>query len=203
MDTSKIKPGLMVHVLGTGEMGGVPGQHVGTVDHMEGNQCIKLAAGDSDEGKHRWIPMDMVSHVDDKAVYLNCTLDGFNSRVSYSPPEEGKQGGGIRTISYQELQNKMSGDKPPQVVNVLEPQHYHLGSIQGSLKIPVSEIESRANELDRSREVVTYCAGYQCPASRQAAEKLAAKGFNVSAYEGGIEEWKKSGLPTEAEQKAA
>jgi rhodanese-related sulfurtransferase len=38
-----------------------------------------------------------------------------------------------------------------------------------------------------------------CTASREAARDLAKKGFKVRAYEGGIEEWKKSGFPLEVQ----
>lgn len=74
----RIKPDLMVHALGV-EAGarehGVPGVHVGTVDHLEGSKFIKLKKNDSADGRHRWIPLEWVSDVDDKAVYLNKTPD--------------------------------------------------------------------------------------------------------------------------------
>ena len=102
----------------------------------------------------------------------------------------------VKTISKEGLQAEMKQGKV-QVVNVLEPKWDHLGLIKGSKKIPVSQIEKRAGELDKSREVVTYCASVQCSASRDGATKLAALGFNVRAYEGGIKEWKEAGLPVE------
>ena len=48
--------------------------HVGTVDHVEGDR-IKLTKDDSPDGRHHFIPMSMVDHVDDK-VHLNqnCSL---------------------------------------------------------------------------------------------------------------------------------
>lgn len=72
-----------------------------------------------------------------------------------------------------------------------------LGLIQGSRKIPLAELDQRVGELDKARDVVTYCASDQCNASKQAAEKLVAQGFKVRAYEGGIKEWKEAGLPLE------
>jgi rhodanese-related sulfurtransferase len=108
----------------------------------------------------------------------------------------GGSGQSVKTISKEELQQKMKQGKV-QVVNVLEPKWSHLGSIQGSLRIPVSQLEKRAGELDKSREVVTYCAGVQCSASRDGAQKLAALGFDVRAYEGGVKEWQEAGLPVE------
>jgi rhodanese-related sulfurtransferase len=44
---------------------------------------------------------------------------------------------------------------------------------------------------------VTYCAGDDCHASAEGAKQLAALGFTVQAYEGGISEWKAAGYPTE------
>lgn len=73
MDTSKIKEDLMIHAKGEGSMQGAPGVHVGTVDHLDGENYIKLNKKDSADGKHHWIPVSWVESVDDKAVYLNKT----------------------------------------------------------------------------------------------------------------------------------
>jgi hypothetical protein len=48
------------------EVIGSDGQHVGTVDHMEGSGSIKLTKGDSKDGKHHLIPADWVDRVDQK-----------------------------------------------------------------------------------------------------------------------------------------
>ena len=106
----------------------------------------------------------------------------------------------VKTITKEELSRKLATGEPVQVVNVLSPDYYKLGIIKGSKKIPLDELDGRIGELDKTKEVVTYCANYMCTASRQAARDLAAKGFNVRAYEGGIEEWKKAGLPVEAQK---
>lgn len=103
----------------------------------------------------------------------------------------------VESIKKEELAKQLQQSGGPQVVNVLDPKYYPMGSIRGSKKIPVADLEIRAAELDITREVVTYCAGYECPASREAAEKLAARGYRVKAYEGGIKEWKEAGLPVE------
>ena len=101
----------------------------------------------------------------------------------------------VSTISKEVLKQRLGN---VQVVNVLEPEYYKLGMIPGSRKIPLSQLEGRTGELDKSKEVVTYCANTQCSASSEAAKVLAERGFNVRAYEGGIQEWKDAGLPTEA-----
>ncbi|MCM8794276.1 MAG: rhodanese-like domain-containing protein [Candidatus Omnitrophica bacterium] len=109
---------------------------------------------------------------------------------------------GVKTVTKEELQKKIQVGNV-QVVNVLDPKWYELGIIQGSRKIPLKELDRRLGELDKSKEVVTYCASYECSASKEAAQMLAAKGFKVSAYEGGIKEWTSAGLPTEGKTKGS
>ena len=47
------------------EVLGSDGEHVGTVDHIEGSSQIKLTKNDPKAGgKHHLIPMDWVDHVD-------------------------------------------------------------------------------------------------------------------------------------------
>jgi ArsR family transcriptional regulator len=103
----------------------------------------------------------------------------------------------IRTISKEELRRKLERHDRVQIVNVLDPSSYHLGSIPGSKRIPLAELPHRLDELEPATDVITYCAGAQCPASRDAAEFLAEQGVSVRAYEGGITEWKDAGYPIE------
>lgn len=46
------------------------GEHVGTVDHVEGDQ-LKLTRSGSPDGQHHYIPLSQVESMDDVAVYLN------------------------------------------------------------------------------------------------------------------------------------
>lgn len=48
----------------------VNGEHVGTVDHMDGER-VKLTKTDSADGQHHYLSLDQVESVDDVAVYLN------------------------------------------------------------------------------------------------------------------------------------
>ncbi len=86
------------------------------------------------------------------------------------------------------------------VVNVLEPSAYEKIHIRGSVSIPRSELETgRWKELDFTKEFVVHCSSFECQASREAARFLESKGFQVSAYEGGIKEWAEARLPTEGQ----
>ena len=48
----------------------VNGEHVGTVDHLEGDQ-LKLTKTDSSDGQHHYLPLSQVESMDEVAVYLN------------------------------------------------------------------------------------------------------------------------------------
>ena len=53
------------------EVVGSDGQHVGTVDHVQGTDRIKLTKNDPKSGgQHHLIPLDWVAHIDGK-VHLN------------------------------------------------------------------------------------------------------------------------------------
>ncbi len=53
------------------EVIGADGEHVGTVDHVEGTDKIKLAKTDPKaNGKHHFIPAGWIDHVDSH-VHLN------------------------------------------------------------------------------------------------------------------------------------
>lgn len=50
------------------------GEHVGTVDHLAGDQ-LKLTRSDSTDGQHHFVPLSQVESMDAVAVYLNVARD--------------------------------------------------------------------------------------------------------------------------------
>lgn len=46
------------------------GEHVGTVDHLDGDQ-LKLTRADSTDGQHHYVALSQVESMDNVAVYLN------------------------------------------------------------------------------------------------------------------------------------
>lgn len=53
---------------------GADGVHVGTVDHVLGDQ-IKLSKLDSSDGKHHTIPCALVAEIEDGVVRLSANAD--------------------------------------------------------------------------------------------------------------------------------
>ncbi|CAM4448262.1 DUF2171 domain-containing protein [Deinococcus marmoris] len=52
----------------------VNGEHVGTVDHLDGDR-VKLTRNDSSDGQHHYVALTQVESMDDVAVYLNITRE--------------------------------------------------------------------------------------------------------------------------------
>ena len=103
----------------------------------------------------------------------------------------------MNTVSREELASKL-GSPWLVVVDVLANPAHDKIHIRGSVTIPRNELENgRWKELDFTKEIVVYCSSYDCEASKESAKFLESKGFDVSAYEGGLKEWAEAGLPTE------
>jgi hypothetical protein len=96
---------------------------------------------------------------------------------------------GIPQMTVQELKRKQDAKEDVFVVDVREPQEYHIANL-GAPLIPVGDIERRAAELahKKNSEIVVYCkAGVR---SQKAAVALKEAGFtNVSNLKGGILAW--------------
>jgi rhodanese-related sulfurtransferase len=104
----------------------------------------------------------------------------------------------VATLSRDDLNALLASDTRPTVVDVLPPEAYNKAHIQGAINIPLESLESLAGNLDKNAAIVTTCAGFKCPASTRAAEKLKALGFlDVRDYKGGIQDWTEAGLPVE------
>src|SRR5438876_7462335 len=98
-------------------------------------------------------------------------------------------------IEAKSLSEKLSGEKPPLVVDVREPRELQAeGMIEGALHIPMNEIPGRLAEIPEDREVVTVC--HRGQRSFQVAMWLKQMGRNAVSLRGGMDAWKASRLPT-------
>ena len=79
------------------------------------------------------------------------------------------------------------------------------GKIPGSISWPKNDFDSRLSQGEAEiraakaagKPVVIYCTDAACPDARAVAEKLVARGHDVSILDGGFAAWKEAGLPTE------
>ena len=107
----------------------------------------------------------------------------------------------MQTIDRETLKGSL-GKGDAVIVNVLSENDYSKEHIKGSENIPLEdenfETEVEALVQSKDKPVIVYCASVDCPASKTAAEKLEKAGFtNISAYEGGMRDWKEAGYPIE------
>lgn len=106
----------------------------------------------------------------------------------------------MKTITIAELREMLNNEDDAFIINVLSRDRYNEAHIPGSYNIPVHEpdfVEQVRRQLSgKDHKIVTYCAGFSCDASRNAARKLEEAGFtDVFAFEGGMEEWQKADMP--------
>ena len=107
----------------------------------------------------------------------------------------------IGAISKDTLQAWMADGKNLTIVDVLAPDSFKEAHVKGAINIPAQDIKQRVKELKSEARIVLYCGSFQCKASEGAARDLAALGFkDLHVYQGGIKDWRDSGLPVEKGQ---
>ncbi len=107
----------------------------------------------------------------------------------------------VRTLSPQQLQSQLTSGTPPLLLDVREYPEFAGGRLPGARLLPLAELEGRADELPRDREIVTVCRTGR--RSAEAASQLAQRGFEkVSGLDGGVMAWEKAGLSLERDMRA-
>jgi rhodanese-related sulfurtransferase len=83
-----------------------------------------------------------------------------------------------------------------QLVDVLPRNTFLEEHLPGAVNVPLAEIASASDELDRERPVVVYCYDYQCDLSARGAASLEQLGFDkVYDYVASKAAWLADGLP--------
>ena len=99
------------------------------------------------------------------------------------------------------LKSAVALPAPPLLVDVREYPEFAGGHLAGSRLISLAQLETRAQELPKDREIVLICRTGR--RSAEAAEKLGRRGFDkLGQLEGGVMSWQKAGLPLEREAHA-
>jgi rhodanese-related sulfurtransferase len=101
----------------------------------------------------------------------------------------------MQGIKRQQLeQMNGAGERDFVLVNVLPREAFNEAHIRTSINIPQDEpgFEETVAKVagSKNRDVVVYCASFDCDASLKAAEKLDKAGFaHIFDYEGGTRDW--------------
>lgn len=96
----------------------------------------------------------------------------------------------MHEITPSELQERLQQPDPPLLIDVREDFERELYNI-GGLHIPLGELNSRADEIQKNRILVIYCArGIR---SAIAIQRLESRGFTkLINLTGGMYNWKKT-----------
>lgn len=100
----------------------------------------------------------------------------------------------IRHFSPDEASKKLKSSNNIILLDVRTDSERKSKSIKGSFHLPLHEINSGSNELNKfkDKEIICYCrTGNR---SLSAAAKLKKLGFNVANLRGGIIQWNSAGL---------
>jgi adenylyltransferase/sulfurtransferase len=94
----------------------------------------------------------------------------------------------VPSISVRDLKDRFDRNEDVYLIDVREPNEYEICRIPGSKLIPLGQLANRADELDRSREIIVHCKmGVR---SAKAVGQLQQLGFpRVLNLTGGILAW--------------
>jgi molybdopterin/thiamine biosynthesis adenylyltransferase len=102
----------------------------------------------------------------------------------------------VKTISLEDLKERLEGDAPPVLVDVREKDEFRAGYIPGAIHLPRGHLEMQAESKlpDKNAEIVVYCAGGI--RSVFAARSLTDLGYqNVVSANPGFVRWKDMRYP--------
>jgi rhodanese-related sulfurtransferase len=103
----------------------------------------------------------------------------------------------IREVTVREVQQALSGPKPPVLLDVREPNETNLGRLPGAVVLVRGNLETRIEGLvPRDASVVIYCASGN--RSAFAADTMQQMGYrDVASLAGGWNAWIAAGGPVE------
>jgi rhodanese-related sulfurtransferase len=100
----------------------------------------------------------------------------------------------IKQASVHEINELLSSGGECQVIDVREFSEFHTERIADAQLMPLSNFEKHADEIDHAKPVYLMCRSGN--RAKQAAERLAAKGFtDIHVIKGGMGAWSEANLP--------
>ena len=81
------------------------------------------------------------------------------------------------------------------VIDARTPEAFATGHVPGAINLPHRTITAETAQFPKDAVLVTYCDGIGCNASTKAAVKLSRLGYRVKEMIGGMDWWRRDGLP--------
>lgn len=93
----------------------------------------------------------------------------------------------MQTMTTTEVQQAIESGAALKLIDVREVEEVEAGHIPGIINIPLSVLETRMPELDKSEKYIVVCRSGK--RSGMATQLLESQGFNVTNMVGGMLEW--------------
>jgi len=85
-----------------------------------------------------------------------------------------------------------------QLIHALDSANFAKGHIPGAVNVDYEKMKPEMLPAQKDKPLIFYCASPMCPVSKMAANKAVSWGYTqVSVYEGGMSDWKSSGMTVE------
>jgi hydroxyacylglutathione hydrolase len=135
-----------------------------------------------------------------EVIVRNLVLIGLDRVAGWWGPdavtEWSAAGHPMATLPHIDPRDLSSRASPPLVLDVRTQSEWDAGHLPGAIHIPLTDLETRLDELPEDGEIVTQCQGGG--RSAIAASLLKAHGHTaVSNLEGGYAGWLRAGLPVD------
>ena len=193
----------------TCEQAGVLGVLPGLVGMIQATETIKLALGLGDTLSGKLLLVDTlrmrfrtievrrdptcpacgtreIQELQDYDAF--CGVKGESKVEGRKSKVEAGEENGVPEIAPEELAAWLARDDAPALLDVREPYEHRIARLEGAELVPLGEVPTAAERLDRERDLVVYC--HHGMRSRAAAEYLRTQGFRrVWNLTGGIDRW--------------
>ena len=104
----------------------------------------------------------------------------------------------MNLINRDELKMKLESGESFKLVMALHEWGFEEKHIPGSFPVNIYRMPEATKMLQPDEEIIIYCTGGPCPASRFAYKWLEARGYqHLRHYPGGLTEWEDVGYPLE------
>jgi len=133
-----------------------------------------------------------ISNLGSEISSLNTQVDSFNAQVHSLDTRVNIFYGDVTVDQSKELIETI---ETLVILDVRTVSEFKSEKIEGSINIPVQELQNRLGELEKGDEILVYCKSGK--RSSQAMGILTENGFSaVYNMIGGIEAWKQAGYPS-------
>ncbi len=104
----------------------------------------------------------------------------------------------VPAVAIQTVEQALMPGKTPVIVDVRTPEEFSSGRIPQAINIPLSELDQRISELEKSRNATIYLVCEVGARSASATQKLLDAGFTAPVnVTGGTRAWREAKLPLE------